>query len=62
MGSDGDPWVWVMGEHPDDKSIEEILEEEAKEAARKQAERETEQFRLETFFIHYFNNHVIFVM
>lgn len=46
MGNDGDPWVWVMGEHPDDKSIEEILEEEAKEAARNQAEKEAEQLRL----------------
>ncbi|XP_075223846.1 SH2 domain-containing protein 4A-like [Lycorma delicatula] len=46
MGIDGEPWVWVMGEHPDDKSIEDILEEEAKEAARKQAEKETEQLRL----------------
>lgn len=34
-----------MGEHPDDKSIEEILEEEAREAARKLAVKETEQLR-----------------
>ncbi|XP_069705468.1 SH2 domain-containing protein 4B-like isoform X2 [Periplaneta americana] len=45
MGSDGEPWVWVMGEHPDDLSIEEILEKEAREKARKQAEKEAEQLR-----------------
>lgn len=28
-GADGNPWTWVMGEHCDDKSIEEILEAEA---------------------------------
>lgn len=44
-GSDGDLWVWVMGEHKDDKTIEQILEEEAREAARLQAEREAEQLR-----------------
>ncbi|KAG8235838.1 hypothetical protein J437_LFUL015630 [Ladona fulva] len=45
MGDDGEPWVWVMGEHADDKTIEEILEEEAIEKARKQAEKETEELR-----------------
>lgn len=44
-GSDGDPWVWVMGEHPDDLPIEAILEQEAREAARQQAEREAQQLR-----------------
>jgi SH2 domain-containing protein 4A len=46
MGSDGEPWVWVMGEHPNDLSIEEILEQEAREKARRQAEKEAEQLRL----------------
>lgn len=45
-GEDGEPWVWVMGEHKNDKSIEQILEEEAREAARLQAEKEAEQLRL----------------
>lgn len=45
MGSDGEPWVWVMGEHPNDLSIEEILEQEAREKARRQAEKEAEQLR-----------------
>nr|CAD7569745.1 unnamed protein product [Timema californicum] len=40
LSSNGDPWVWVMGEHPDDRTIEEILEQEAREKARKQAEKE----------------------
>lgn len=45
-GSDGEPWVWVMGEHDDDLSIEQILEREAREKARKQAELEAQQLRL----------------
>lgn len=42
---DGNPWVWVMGEHPDDKSIEQILEEEQQEKARLLAEQEAEELR-----------------
>lgn len=45
MGEDGEPWVWVMGEHPNDKTIEQILEEEAREAARKLAEKEAQTLR-----------------
>ena len=44
-GSDGNPWVWVMGEHPSDKSIEDILEEEAQDKAEKQAETELQALR-----------------
>lgn len=44
-GSDGEPWTWVMGDHPDDKTIEIIIEEEARELARKQAEKEAEELR-----------------
>ncbi|KAL1493994.1 hypothetical protein ABEB36_009670 [Hypothenemus hampei] len=44
-GEDGEPWVWVMGEHKDDKTIEEILNEEARQKARQIAEQETEQLR-----------------
>lgn len=44
-GTDGEPWVWVMGEHENDKTIEEILAEEAREEARKIAEKETEEIR-----------------
>lgn len=43
LGADGEPWTWVMGEHPDDPSIEDILEREAKEKAREQATQETVQ-------------------
>lgn len=39
-GTDGNVWVWVMGDHPDDKSIEQILEEEAMRQARELAEKE----------------------
>ncbi|KAG8295569.1 SH2 domain-containing protein 4B-like isoform X2 [Homalodisca vitripennis] len=46
LDAEGDPWTWVMGEHPDDKSIEQILEEEAREAARLLAEKEAQQLRL----------------
>jgi len=45
LGADGHPWVWVMGEHKDDKTIDEILEKEAREEARKMAEKEAEQLR-----------------
>lgn len=45
QGSDGEPWVWVMGEHENDKSIEEILKEEAIEKARNIAEKEAEELR-----------------
>ena len=34
-----------MGEHPDDKTIEQILEEEAQEKARILAEQEAEALR-----------------
>lgn len=44
-GIDGEPWVWVMGEHKDDKSIEEILKEEAIEKARKIAQQEAEELQ-----------------
>lgn len=39
-GSDGNIWVWVMGDHPDDCSIDEILKEEAKANARRLAAEE----------------------
>lgn len=42
-GSDGDVWVWVMGEHPKDLSIEQILENESKDKARRLAEKEIMQ-------------------
>jgi len=32
-----------MGEHPDDKSVEQILDKEARHIARQQAELETEE-------------------
>lgn len=44
-GKDGNEWVWVMGHHPDDLSIEEILEKEAIEKAMQQAEKEAEELR-----------------
>lgn len=39
-GSDGEVWVWVMGEHKDDLTIEEITEKRAFEEARQLAEKE----------------------
>lgn len=45
LGADGEPWVWVMGEHEDDLSIEDILEHEAKQAARNLALHEAQQLR-----------------
>ncbi|KAK7506539.1 hypothetical protein BaRGS_00002014 [Batillaria attramentaria] len=45
LGKDGSEWVWVMGEHKNDLSIEEILEREAQEEARIQAEKEAQELR-----------------
>ncbi|XP_022917151.1 SH2 domain-containing protein 4A-like [Onthophagus taurus] len=45
IGIDGEPWVWVMGEHENDKTIEEILRDEALDKARKIAEKEAEELR-----------------
>lgn len=45
LDASGEPWTWIMGEHKDDKTIDQIIEEEAREAARVQAEQETEQLR-----------------
>lgn len=45
LGEDGEPWVWVMGEHPDDRSIEEILADEVKQKARQLAEIEAKELR-----------------
>ncbi|CAD6197109.1 unnamed protein product [Caenorhabditis auriculariae] len=39
-GTDGEVWVWVMGEHSTDRSIEEILDEEARHQAHALAVRE----------------------
>ena len=44
-GSDGNEWVWVMGEHKDDKTIEQILEEEAQAKALLEAEWEAQELR-----------------
>lgn len=44
-GEDGDPWVWVMGEHADDRSIEDIVLSEAREKARRLAAEEAEELR-----------------
>lgn len=44
-GDDGEVWVWVMGEHHDDQTIEEILADEAKREARELAEIETKEMR-----------------
>jgi len=45
LGKDSKPWVWVMGDHPDDLSIEEIIEREAQQKANKRAEKEAEMLR-----------------
>ncbi|KAK2160808.1 hypothetical protein LSH36_127g19009 [Paralvinella palmiformis] len=41
--ADGNPWVWVMGEHESDLSVEQILEKEAKDSAEQEAQKEVEQ-------------------
>lgn len=45
VGADQNPWVWVMGEHENDRTIEQILEDEAREKARQKAEKEAEELR-----------------
>lgn len=45
LGADQSPWVWVMGEHSEDKSIDEIIYKEVREEARKKAETEAEILR-----------------
>ncbi|XP_051769860.1 SH2 domain-containing protein 4B [Ctenopharyngodon idella] len=45
LGSDGEVWVWVMGEAPGDKPFEAIVEELMEERARKQAQREAQELR-----------------
>ncbi|XP_069096752.1 SH2 domain-containing protein 4B [Pleurodeles waltl] len=42
-GTDGDVWVWVMGEAPGDKPYEQITEELMEEKARLQAQKEAEE-------------------
>lgn len=44
-GLDDDVWVWVMGEHPDDKPYDQICDEVMAERAALQAQREAEQLR-----------------
>jgi len=46
LGMDGEPWVWVMGEHDDDLTIEDLLEQEAQQKALELAEKEMEALRL----------------
>ncbi|KAF7701318.1 hypothetical protein HF521_002483 [Silurus meridionalis] len=43
--SDNDVWVWVMGEHPDDKTYDQICDEVMTERAALQAQKEAEQLR-----------------
>lgn len=45
LGKDGNPWTWIMGEHSDDKSIDVILDNEARKEALLQAEKEAEVLR-----------------
>lgn len=40
LGSDSEPWTWVMGEHIHDKTIDDIIDDEARERARTLAEKE----------------------
>ncbi|XP_053165693.1 SH2 domain-containing protein 4B isoform X2 [Hemicordylus capensis] len=42
-GTDGEVWVWIMGEAPGDKPYEQISEELMAERARQQAQKEAEE-------------------
>ncbi|KAG9338327.1 hypothetical protein JZ751_025883 [Albula glossodonta] len=43
LGSDGEVWVWVMGEGPGDRPFEEIVEELMSERAKRQAQKEAQE-------------------
>lgn len=43
LGRDGQPWVWVMGDHEKDQSIDQILESEVQRQAQLQALAEAEK-------------------
>ncbi|OCU00381.1 SH2 domain-containing protein 4A [Xenopus laevis] len=45
FGADQEVWVWVMGEHPSDKSYDEICDDIFAERARKEAKKEAEELR-----------------
>ncbi|MGH0153163.1 UNVERIFIED_CONTAM: hypothetical protein FKN15_056160 [Acipenser sinensis] len=45
LGSDSDVWVWVMGEHLQDKTYDQICDDIMAERARQQAQREAEIIR-----------------
>ncbi|MBN3283078.1 SH24A protein, partial [Polyodon spathula] len=45
LGSDNDVWVWVMGEHLQDKTYDQICDDIMAERARQQAQREAEEIR-----------------
>ncbi|CAF0750671.1 unnamed protein product [Didymodactylos carnosus] len=47
LGSDGNEWVWVMGEHKDDKTIEQILEEQIEIQAEQETNVEREAKEME---------------
>ncbi|XP_076875830.1 SH2 domain-containing protein 4A [Brachyhypopomus gauderio] len=44
-GPDSDVWVWVMGEHPADKTYDQICDDIMTERAAKQAQREAQELR-----------------
>ncbi|XP_078247160.1 SH2 domain-containing protein 4B isoform X1 [Pogona vitticeps] len=43
LGTDGEVWVWIMGDAPGDKPYEQISEELIAERARQQAQKEAEE-------------------
>ncbi|KAL0964997.1 hypothetical protein UPYG_G00275450 [Umbra pygmaea] len=44
-GLDSDVWVWIMGDHPNDKSYEQICDEIIAQRAALQAQKEAEELR-----------------
>ncbi|XP_038060099.1 SH2 domain-containing protein 4B-like [Patiria miniata] len=46
LGADNNEWVWVMGDHPSDFKIEDVLERERLEKANQIARKEAEAARL----------------
>lgn len=51
---DSEVWVWVMGEHPNDKPYDQICDEIMAERAALQAQKEAEELRCVCYFF-FFN-------
>lgn len=54
-GLDDDIWVWVMGEHQNDKPYDQVCDEIMAQRAALQAQREAEELRYNNYIIAFIN-------